>query len=92
MNQQKYYDFIAQCHINDNVNVFINFMLMCINSSLEKITQKIKLNNSQLKIIELIKENSKITRNELADILKITSDGVKYNLKKIVDNDVIERT
>ena len=51
-------------------------MLMCINSSLEKITQKttqkVKLNKSQLKIIELIRENSKITRNELASILNIT--------------------
>lgn len=70
-------------------------MLMCINSSLEKITQKttqkIKLNNNQLKIIKLIKEDPKITRNELADILNITSDGVKYNLKKLVDNEIIER-
>lgn len=60
-------------------------MLMCINFSLKKIiqktTQKIKLNNNQLKIIELIKENLKIARNELASILNITSDGVKYNLK-----------
>lgn len=42
-------------------------MLMYINSSLEKIaqktTQKIKLNNNQLKLKELIKENPKITRN-----------------------------
>lgn len=95
LNQQKYYDAIAQCHINGNANVFIDFMLMCINLSLEKITQKttqkIKLNNNQLKIIELIKENPKITRNELASILNITSDGVKYNLKKLVDKEVIER-
>ena len=95
LNQQKYYDSIAQCHVNGNVNVFIDFMLMCINSSLEKITQKttqkIKLNNNQLKIIELIKENPKITRNELANKLNITSDGVKYNLKKLVDNKIIER-
>lgn len=95
LNQQKYYDSIAQCHINGNVNVFIDFMLMCVNSSLEKITQKttqkIKLDNNQLKIIELIKENPKITRNELADILIITSDGVKYNLKKLFDNNIIER-
>lgn len=73
----------------------LDFMLMCINSSLEKTTQKttqkIKLNNNQLKIIELIGENPKITRNELADILNITSDGVKYNLKKLVDNNIIER-
>ena len=95
LNQQKYYDSIAQCHINGNANVFIDFMLMCINASLEKITQKttqkIKLNNNQLKIIELIKDNPKITRNELADILNITSDGVKYNLKKLFDNKIIER-
>ena len=95
LNQQKYYDSIARCHVNGNVNVFIDFMLMCINSSLEKITQKttqkIKLNNNQLKIIELIKENPKITRNELSKKLNITSDGVKYNLKKLVDNKIIER-
>ena len=68
-------------------------MLMCINSLLEQITQKTtqKLNNNQLKIIELIKENPKITRNELANKLNITSDGVKYNLKKLVDNKIIER-
>jgi predicted HTH transcriptional regulator len=43
---------------------------MCINSVLEKTTQRIKLNNNQLKIIELIKENPKITRNELASELR----------------------
>lgn len=95
LNQQKYYDSIAQCHVNGNANVFIDFMLMCINSSLEKIiqktTQKIKFNNNQLKIIELIKENPKVTKTELTSILNITSDGVKYNLKKLVDNDIIER-
>ena len=91
LNQTKYYDSIAQCHINGNVNVFIDFMLMCINSALEKTTQKIKFNNNQLKIIELIKENPKITRNELANKLNITSDGIKYNLGKLVNNDIIER-
>ncbi len=95
LNQTKYYDSIAQCHINGNVNVFIDFMLMCINSALEKTTQKttqkIKLNNNQLKIIELIKENPKITRNELASELNITSDGIKYNLRKLINKDIIER-
>ena len=70
-------------------------MLMCINSALEKTTQKttqkIKLNNNQLKIIELIKENPKITRNELASKLDITPEGIKYNLKKLVNYDIIER-
>ena len=66
-------------------------MLMCINSSLEKTTQKIKLNKNQLKIIELIKEKPKITRNELASKLDITPDGIKYNLRKLVNNSIIER-
>lgn len=95
LKRQKYYDSTSMCHINGNANVFIDFMLMCINSSLEKTTQKttqnIKLNKNQTKIIELIKENPKITRKELATILKITTDGVKYNLKRLIDYDIIER-
>lgn len=31
--------------------------------------------------MKLIKDNPKITRNELAEKLNITVDGVKYNLK-----------
>ena len=53
-------------------------MLTCINSSLKKLSTKttqkttqIKLNNDQIKIIEILKENPKITRNELADNLNL---------------------
>ena len=61
--------------------VVIN-MLGYINSLLEKTTQKVKLNNNQLKIVDFIKENPKITRIELANKLNITVDGIKYNLNK----------
>ncbi len=95
LRKEEYYELISQCHINGNANIFIDFLLICINSLLEKTTQKttqtIKLSKNQIKIIELIKENSKITRNELADILNITPDGVKYNLKKLVYYNIIER-
>lgn len=67
-------------------------MLNSINNLLEKTTQKnIRLDINQTKIIELIKENPKITRTELSKKLNITSDGVKYNLKKLTDNNLIER-
>ncbi len=33
-----------------------------------------------------MKENSNITREELSKKLNITSDGVKYNIKKLKDN------
>jgi len=95
LNQEEYYDSIAKCHTNGNANEFINFILKCINTSLEKTTQittqKIKLNKNQLKIINFIKDNPKITRNELAEKLNITTDGVKYNLKKLIENNLIER-
>lgn len=98
INQEEYYESIAKCHVNGNANVFINFMLDCIKSSLEKTTQETtqenitsKLNDNQQKIIDYIKENSNITRNELAEKLNITSDGVKYNLNKLVKDGIIER-
>lgn len=96
LNQEEYYNSIAQCHINGNVNVFISFMLKAIYSSIKKInktTQKTtqKLNDNQIKILEYIKENPKITRNELANKLSISPDGVKYNLKQLVDKKIIER-
>ena len=95
LNQKKYYDAIAQCHINGNANVFIEFMLNVINDLMEKTTQKttqkIKLNNNQLQIIKFIKENPKITRKELSEKMNIMVDGVKYNLKKLVDSNILER-
>ena len=93
LNQEKYYNSIEQCHINGNANDFIEFMLNIIDSSLIKITQKTtqKLNDNQINILKYIKENPKITRNELASKLNISSDGVKYNIKKLIDKNVIER-
>lgn len=40
LNQSEYYDAIEQCHNNGNANVFINFMLKCICTSIEKIINK----------------------------------------------------
>lgn len=95
LNQEKYYDVINKCHNNGNANKFIEFMLDVIDNVLEKLprktTQKNKLNSNQVRIIELIKDNPKITRKEISSILNITSDGVKYNLKKLCDDNIIKR-
>ena len=95
LNQEKYYDVINECHNNGNANKFIDFMLDVIDNVLEKLprktTQKNKLNFNQVRIIKLIKDNPKITRKEISSILNITSDGVKYNLKKLCDNNIIKR-
>lgn len=51
-----------------------------------------KVNNTQLKIIELIKINSTITAKELSEnIENITLAGIKWNLKKMKDNGMIAR-
>lgn len=51
-----------------------------------------QINNTQLKIINLIKTNSTITAKELAEnIENITLAGVKWNLKKMKDNGIIKR-
>lgn len=94
LKQETYYNAIASCHNNGNANEFINFMLKTILSCIEKTTQKTtqkKLNENQTKILNLIKKNPNITRNELSKKLNITSDGIKYNLKKLKDNKIIER-
>ncbi len=94
LNQEDYYDSITKCHNNGNANEFINFMLKMILNCIEKTTQKTtqkKLNKNQIKILNLITNNPNITRNELSKKLNITSDGIKYNLKKLKDNNIIER-
>jgi len=98
LNQEEYYNAISNCHTNGNANEFINFMLKIIDNVINKTTQKttqkiagMKLNDNQQKILDLINDNPYITRNELADKLDITSDGVKYNLNKLNKNNIIER-
>lgn len=90
----EYFNSISKSHNNGNANAFIRFMLKSINNSILRTTQKttqIKLNNNQVKIIDFINNNPYITRKQMAILLKITEDGVKYNLNKLSKNGVIER-
>ena len=43
------------------------------------------------KILKLIKENPRITRNELAKALDISSDGVKYHLNNLKKEGILKR-
>ena len=60
----------------------------------QKTTQKTtqKLSETEVRILGVIKENSAVTRNEIASILgNITPDGVKYHLSKLQKKGVLNR-
>lgn len=51
----------------------------------------VKLTQTQEKIINLIKENSHITQNEIASKLNIARETVNRNMKKIQEKKIIQR-
>jgi len=66
------------------------------NSSKEAVTrEQIKpleqLNNTQKKIVELLKENQNLTAESLAKQLCLSSRSIEYNIKKIKELGLIVR-
>lgn len=87
--QKEYYNAIATSGSEDGCTPFIEFILGVIYETLT--LESNKPHSTSEKIIELIQINPKITRNELASILGITSDGVKYHLQKMIQEGIINR-
>jgi Fic family protein len=92
-NQDEYYQAIEECHINNNANQFIKYMLKVINKSLDKIISKNDIIDNYIdnRIIDLIIENDSITQDKIADILDINVRTVKRHFKSLIDNKVIQR-
>ena len=103
--QEGYYTAIQNCNNVGNSNEFIEFMLEVIDEAIDdmivkqqettqetalKTTQE-NLTNTQIKILELIRKNQYITRNELAEKIGITPDGIKYNLDILRKKEIITR-
>lgn len=87
--QKEYYKAIAISGGEDGCTPFIEFILGVIDETLalESSTPR----STRDKIIEQLRNNPKITRSELASILGITSDGVKYHLQKMTTDGIIVR-
>lgn len=87
--RKEYYKAIAISGGEDGCTPFIEFVLGVIDETLalESNTPR----STRDKIIEQIINNHKITRSELAPILGITPDGVKYHLQKMVAEGIIVR-
>lgn len=86
---KEYYKAIAISGGEDGCTPFIEFILGVIDETLalESNTPR----STRDKIIEQLRYNPKITRSELASILGITSDGVKYHLQKMTADGIIIR-
>ncbi len=103
--QEGYYTAIQNCNNAGNSNEFIEFMLEVINEAVDDMiikqqetaqetaqeTTQENLTDTQMKILELIKQNQYITRNELAENIGMTSDGIKYNLNLLRKKEIIKR-
>lgn len=87
--RKEYYKAIAISGGEDGCTPFIEFILGVIDETLalESNTPR----STRDKIIEQLRYNPKITRSELASILGITSDGVKYHLQKMTADGIIIR-
>lgn len=91
--QDDYYKVIDYCNKTGESTEFIEFMLKMINETIDRIIleQDTKQETTQNKILNLIKEKPNITQIEMAEKLKITRDGIAYNIKILKDNGIIDR-
>ncbi len=87
--RKEYYQAIAISGGEDGCTPFIEFILGVIDETLA--LENNTSGSTRDKIIEQIRGNPKITRNELALILNITPDGIKYHLQKMKAEGLITR-
>lgn len=85
--QKEYYKAIAVSGGEGGCAPFIEFILGVIDETLAM--ESTAPRTVRDKIIAQMRANSKITRNELATILGLTPDGVKYHLQKMTGEGVI---
>lgn len=87
--RKEYYHAIAVSGGESGCTPFIEFILGVIDETLSM--EKDIPQTTRDKILIQIRTNPKITRNELANVLGLTSDGIKYHLQKLTQEGVIVR-
>lgn len=87
--QQEYYRAIAVSGDKAGCTPFIEFILGVIAETLT--AQKSTQMSTQEIILREIRKNPKITRIQLAGIIGISSDGVKYHLQKLSRAGILKR-
>lgn len=87
--RKEYYYAIAASGGERGCAPFIEFILGVIYETL--VAENSAPSTTRDKILEQMRDNPKITRRELATKLGLTSDGVKYHLKKMTEEGVVAR-
>ena len=90
--QQEYYDAINESTKQTNCAPFVEFILDAIYNAISQVnfTQEITQEVTQEKILEAIRANPKVTRNELAKLFNRTPDSIKYHLQKLTKAGIIK--
>lgn len=87
--QKEYYRAIAVSGGKEGCTPFIEFILGVIAETLT--AQETTPKTTQELILEAIAQNPKITRIELAQVIGISPDGVKYHLQKLTKSGILKR-
>lgn len=90
--QTKYYDAIAQCHVNGNSDIFIEFMLEMIDQILDEVILQVNKANAETseyvkRMLDQMEYNVPYTSNEIMTRLNLKS---KETLRKNYLNPAIE--
>ena len=90
--QTEYYDAIAQCHVNGNSNVFIEFMLKMISETLDEVILQISKSNADTseyvkRMLDVMEYDVPYTSNSIMELLGLKS---KETLRKNYINPAIE--
>lgn len=94
--QQEYYKVLEICGSDGQSTVFIEFMLESIFEAIEKVGNKVgnevgNLTQNQQKIVEHIKQNSKISADKLSEIIGISKRKIEENLAKLKEKGILQR-
>lgn len=87
--QKEYYRAIAVSGGKDGCTPFVEFVLGVIAETLT--TQEPTQKTTQEIILDQIRNNPKITREKLAALIGISPDTVKYHLRRLTEQGIIER-
>ena len=66
-----------------SVKVSVKTSVIPSGKTTQEVTQQITQDTTQEKIFSLLKHKQEITRNEIAEIIEISPDGVKYHLNEL---------